>query len=86
MSTINQISDVVIRATTKKIATHSQDVILGHTTHDCYGDAMKLHHIVGGEDGNLMLPFTEKGIASAKRIVAKYGGYFADNFGNLWVE
>ena len=70
----------------QKIATHSRDVRIGYTTHDNFGEPMKLCHVINGEDAGLMLSFTSKGLAIARKIVADDGGYFADNFGNLWVE
>ena len=68
------------------IATHSVDVRIGRTTHDKFGEPMKLSHVINGEDAGLLLPFTDKGIAIARKIVADEGGHFADNFGNIWAE
>ena len=70
----------------KRIATHSRDAKIGYTTHDKFGEPMKLFHVINGEDAGLLLPFTDKGIAIARKIVADDGGHFADNFGNIWVE
>ena len=68
------------------IATHSVDVRIGHTTHDGFGELMRLCHVINGDDAGLTLPFTDKGLLIACKIVADEGGHFTDNFGNIWAE
>lgn len=68
------------------VCEHKCDAKIGHHTHDKFGEKLVLRWLREGEDQELHCPFTVAGLNLAKQHVAENGGWFEDNYGQIWAE